>query len=253
MSINIVKICLPAPVELQVNEHCECVTIQRRLQGQLYFIKVKLTLPQGKLLLRLFPLRLALWKELLHTLRAFTKILQVSKWAEGWKRKQDYGDKNVDSFVSSATRTRNCMNLLPVRLSEPSPLSKTTNFWRQWKVTVLFSARQSYSLPCSTGLPRAGAEGQAAGSSGSRVWGCWAAPEGPTSWCWRGRYCGRTGEAGCGRWAPPSWPSLQRAERAWGGGTGAEARKTIQLTTGGSFHCRGNYNLRDACSVKKGR
>lgn len=101
-----------------------------------------------------------------------------------------------------------------------------------------------YSLPCSTGLLRASVEARAAGSSGSRVWGCWAAPGGPTSWCWRGTYCGRRGEAGCGRWAPPSWTSPQRAETVWAGETGAEmitrsqwwdGGKTIQWTTGCPF------------------
>ena len=36
----------------------------------------KHTLPQGKFLLRLFPLRFALGKQFLHTLRTFTKILK---------------------------------------------------------------------------------------------------------------------------------------------------------------------------------
>lgn len=98
-------------------------------------------------------------------------------------------------------------------------------FTKAKQLLANYTSKQCYSLPCSRGLLRAGVEALAAGSSGSRVWGCWAAPGGPTSWCWRGRYCGRRGEAGCGRWAPPSWPSPQRAERGWGGETGAEMRK----------------------------
>lgn len=51
-----------------------CRLYKKMVVNRKYF---KLTLPQGKLLLRLFPLRLALWKEFLHTLRTFAKILYM--------------------------------------------------------------------------------------------------------------------------------------------------------------------------------
>lgn len=121
------------------------------------------------------------------------------------------------------------------------------------KLQADYTYKQCYLLPCSTELLRAGVEALAASSSGSRVWGCWAAPGGPTSWCWRGRYCGRRGEAGCGRWAPPSWPSPQRVERGSGGETGAETIKGAEdemeknnpMNYRVSFCSRGNYSLRN--------
>lgn len=63
---------------------------------------------------------------------------------------------------------------------------------------------------CSRVQQRAVAAAQAAGSSGSRVWECLGAPGGPTSLCC-GMFHERTGEAGCGRWEPPSSLCSQRA------------------------------------------
>lgn len=82
-------------------------------------------------------------------------------------------------------------------------------------------------LLCNKGLQKVVKGGQAADSSGSMAWGCWAVLADPTSWCWTVMFHGRKDEAGCGRWEPPSWPYPQHDERKWRGETEAEKQNQM--------------------------
>lgn len=144
-------------------------------------------------------------------------------------------NSSSDCFLSGLRLGRSFFTLLGLllRSCKKTEARQLCDISRGERVEEVPTTRRGRSSPpCSRGLQRVAEGGQAAGSSGSRVWGCWVVPMVPTSWCCEA-FRGRRGEAGCGRWGPRSCPSPQNAGTGSEGETGA-----VEMNKKGLEHLR---------------